>query len=484
MSKTKELAINTIIIAIGKISTQFMTFLLLPIYTAYLATGEYGTVDLILTYVSLLAPLITVQLEMGAFRFLIDIRGNEVEKRKLISSITRMIGIAIIAFVAVFIAISVIITIPYGWLVIVTILAIIVANMLLQIARGFGDNLKYSIGSMIAGTTTIISNIVFLVYLGMGIESILLAVVLGNVACAVYLFVSQKIHRYINIASRDAALERKLLKYTIPLVPNGISWWLINAADRTIITILLGLSSNGIYAIAYKFPQIFSSLFSFFGMSWTESASVNIDKKDRDIFFSQTMNASLKLIGSLGLCIISGVPLLFGLLIDAAYSEAYTYIPLLMVGAFLNSIVVLYSAIYIAKKMTKQVMNSSVVAAVVSILFTVCFIQWFGLFAPVFAMIVAYGSMAIYRHYDVKKYVNIKYDTKSFVFLFIAYIAISTLYYINHPLLNILNILIALGFSIFLNRSIVSIVRTKLFSYRRQLTPEQQVQEDIEEKVV
>ena len=47
MSKKKELAKNTIIIFLGKVCTQLISFLLLPLYTSYLLTEEYGLVDLV-----------------------------------------------------------------------------------------------------------------------------------------------------------------------------------------------------------------------------------------------------------------------------------------------------------------------------------------------------------------------------------------------------------------------------------------------------
>jgi len=482
MPKQKELVKNTIVIAAGRISTQFLTFLLLPIYTSYLATSEFGTVDLIMTYVSLIAPLVTLQLEMSAFRFLIDARTRTTEARKIISSIIRIVGLIAMGSLVVVAIVNIFIAIPHVWLIAATMLAVIASNMLLQITRGFGNNVKYSIASVIAGVATIITNVVFIVFMGLGIEGMLLAAVLGNLACAGYLFVSQQIYKYIDFGSRDKAFERKLLRYSTPLVPNGMSWWLINAADRTIVAIALGVASNGIYAIAYKFPLIFSSLFSFFGMSWTESASMHIDSSDRDKFFSQTMNASIRLFGALGLCIIAGVSLVFTLIVSKTYHEAYLYIPVLIAGTFLNSIVSLYGAIYIAKKMTKQVMNSSIVAAGVSILLTVCLIPLLGLFAPALAMVAAYGAMSIYRHFDVKKYVDIKYDYKAFSILALAFVVVLTFYYLNNPLFNALNVLIALGFSVALNRTIISIIKTKLFARLRPLTPDQQILEEIEEK--
>lgn len=482
MEKRSSLIKNTVVIAVGKIFTQFLSFLLLPLYTAYLSASAYGSVDLIMTAIALLTPLITLSLEMAAFRFLIDSRGDELTKRRIISSVARIVGSATLIFITIFTFINIFATIPYGWLAVSTVVATISANMLLQIVRGLGDNIRYSIASVIAGATTILANILFIVWLGMGAQGILLAVILGNIACATYLFISQKIYKYISVSIRDVKLERMLMRYSIPLIPNGVSWWLLNAADRTIIAIALGVASNGIYAIAYKFPSILSSVFSFFAMSWTESASMNIDTKDRDAYFSQTMNAAVKFFGSAVVLIVSVIPLIFSWFINVTYDESYSYIPPLILGSFMNSVVQMYGAIYIAKKMTRQVMSSTVVSALISLLITICLIQWLGLFAPALAMVFAYGAMVIYRHLDVKKYVKITYDYKSFAILALAFIVVSSLYYANNPSLNILNMLVAMAVSVNLNRSIITIIKTKLFARLRPLTPDQQILEEIEEK--
>ena len=73
MNKKKQLAKNTIIIFIGKVCTQLISFFLLPLYTGYLKTSEYGIVDLITTYITLLVPIITLELEMSIFRYLVEI---------------------------------------------------------------------------------------------------------------------------------------------------------------------------------------------------------------------------------------------------------------------------------------------------------------------------------------------------------------------------------------------------------------------------
>lgn len=82
MNREKVLIKNTVIITIGKVCTQMISFFLLPIYTAILSTEEYGVVDLMNTLVSLLLPIITLQIEQALFRFLVDNRNNLEEKKK------------------------------------------------------------------------------------------------------------------------------------------------------------------------------------------------------------------------------------------------------------------------------------------------------------------------------------------------------------------------------------------------------------------
>ena len=77
MNKGKNLIKNTLVLLIGKISVQFISFLMLPLYTGVLSTNDYGIIDIVLTYVALFSPVVTLQLEMSVFRFLVDKRSKE-----------------------------------------------------------------------------------------------------------------------------------------------------------------------------------------------------------------------------------------------------------------------------------------------------------------------------------------------------------------------------------------------------------------------
>jgi O-antigen/teichoic acid export membrane protein len=467
MSKQKDLIKNTLIIGLGKVSTQLVSFILLPLYTFFLTPKEYGVVDLVVTYVALLVPAVTLQLEMSSFRFLIDAREDESQKKLIVSNVLRMILPILLVLAISFGLISSIFSIAYAPLITLIVAVTIFSNLFLQFARGFGDNKNFAIASIATGVTTLVMSVGLIAFAGFGAEGMLLSLATANLICAIYLFIALKLWRYIGLRNNSRRLQKDLIGYSLPLIPNGVSWWVINVSDRTIITLLIGSAANGIYAVSNKYAAIFSGIFSIFSMSWTESASVNINSKDRDVFFSQTSNAIVRLFGSFGIVLIATIPVVFSLLVSSSFNQAYMYIPILILAAFFNAIVGLYSAVYVAKRMTKQVMNTSLVAAGINILLTVSLMPFLGIYAAAISTAVAFLAMAIFRHFDLKKYVNITYQKGLFLKIAILYAIAIAMYYINTPLGNIINAVVIISAAIILNRSAMKIVSTKILSYTR-----------------
>ena len=113
MSKKKELLKNTFIIFVGKTSTQLISFFLLPLYTAYLSKAEYGIVDLIQTYVTLLVPIISLQSGMSLFRALVDSREDNKKSGNLIKNNFYIIFIMLLIFSILYFIFCLFVDIPY-----------------------------------------------------------------------------------------------------------------------------------------------------------------------------------------------------------------------------------------------------------------------------------------------------------------------------------------------------------------------------------
>lgn len=452
MNKKKQLAKNTIIIFFGRVCTQLISFFLLPLYTSYLATKEYGTVDLIQTYVTLLVPIITLELEMSIFRFLIDSRKSEKETNKLISNNFFILGISLSIFSILYIIVSSIVTIPYRWLIFVDIIVCVLSGNFLQVARGFGKTLDYAISCILTGLTTVISNIILICFVHMQAEGMIISMALANFMCSLYLFIRLKLYSKINFKIVDFKQIKEMYKYSLPLIPNGISWWIVNVSDRSIISIVLGASVNGLYAISNKFPTIISSLTGVFNLSWSESAALHINSSDRDEFFSDITNTVLRLFMALGVGMLACMPFVFPILIDVKYNDAYNYIPFLVLGTVFNVAICLYSQVYLAKKLSKQVASTAIVGAIINILINVIFIKQIGLYAAAISTMISYFVMMIYRHFDLKKYVNIKIEKKLIIESIIIYTFTLLIYYQKSIILHVICLLIVCIYAFITNK--------------------------------
>ncbi len=452
MNKKKQFAKTTIIIFFGKVCTQLISFFLLPLYTAYLATEEYGIVDLIQTYVTLFVPIITMELEMSIFRFLIDSRGKDKDTKTLISNNFYVLCISLTLFSIIYFIVTSFIDIPFRFIIWIDIVVCVLSGNFLQIARGFGQTLDFSISCILTGITTVVSNIFLICYVGMQAEGMIISMALANFICSLYLFIRLKLLPKIDFKLVDHKLLKDMYKYSIPLVPNGISWWIVNVSDRTIVSFVLGASFNGLYAISNKFPTIISSLTGIFNLSWSESASLHINSPDRDEFFSDIANTVMKLFVALGVGMIACMPFVFPIMIDSKYDGAYNYIPPLVLATVFNVAICLYSQIYLAKKMSKQVASTTIMGAIINILINVIFIKFIGLYAACISTAISYFAMFIYRHIDLKKYMNLKYEKGLFIKSFLITVFAFVFYYYNHFYTNIFSLIIVCIYAFVTNR--------------------------------
>lgn len=456
MNKSKEYAKNTVILLIGKFTTQFMSLFLLPIYTHYLIASDYGLVDLYQTYTSLFVPVFLLCLDSAVFRFLIDARNDNYEISKIITSTIIRSLFQLILLIVISLFINLIFDIKYYIFIIVNITAVMFSNIFLQFSRGLGKNKNYSIACVITGLTILLLNLFLIVKFQFNANSILISNSVGNILCIVYLFVSLKLYKYINCKNYSKRKIKKLLKYSVPLIPNALSWWIVNVSDRTIISIFLNTAANGIYTVSCKFSNILNSLFGIFTMSWQESVSLHINDDDRDKFLSNMIDKIFKIFVSISLMIIVLLPIFFDILIGKSYRIAYNYIPILILANTFNVLIGLFGGIYIAKKLTKKMTSTTVIAAIINLIINLVLINYIGLYAACLSTLVSYLCLTIYRYFDVQKYVKIEISLKTIVGTILAFAFSFISYYINSFIMNIITFVFILIYSIISNKQVIS----------------------------
>ena len=407
--KASELVKNTAIIGIGKVSVQIIQFFLLPIYTSYLLPGEYGEYDYLTTIALFLVPMITLLMEEAMFRFLIP-ANNEKDKSVVLSStVFFILSSSIICLTVLFILLS-IFQYQYILFLMLYIIGMILYNLSTALARGNGNIKLYSFASFLSSLITIILNIVFIVVLNFGVKGIMLATSIAHILVSLFVFIVSGVLVKLSIKNIDKNVMKKMLKYALPLVPNSISWVIINFSDRVVIVNFLGASANGIYSIANKFPNLVNTVYGFFYTAWKEAAAKVIDTEDRDSFYQAIYKSLKRILFSICLGLIGFLPIVFPVLINNSYNDAFKYIPILIMGMYLSNISGFYGGIFSAYLDTKIMGKSTVISALVNLLITLAFINYIGVLAAVLSTFVSNVVVFLMRLQKIKKYIVFEND--------------------------------------------------------------------------
>lgn len=460
MKREEKLIKNTIILAIGTFLPRVASFIVLPILTGYLTQEEYGTYDLITVLVSLLLPAVTLQIQTAAFRFLIDVRGDLKEEKRIVTNIFAFtLPVSIIALIVLYFALFQLEPLV-RWLICIYFIFDILVNTARQIVRGLSRNMDYSISAIIGSCGRLLFALIFVLWLRTGLVGATLTLIASVAAEFLYLIVRTRLHRYIDFSLLSKSTVKKLLKYSWPMVPNSMSMWVMRVSDRLVVTFFMGVAANAVYSVANKIPQLLTVAQNTFNMAWQENASIVSKDDDAPAYYSQMFRAVFDFMAGVFGLLVATTPILFALLIRGDYGEAYYQMPILFLAMFFFSLAGYLGGVYVAYKKTTSVGITTALAAVCNLVFDIATIQWIGLYAASGSTLISYLFLCIYRMIDLKKYADIRYDLKRIVIVVLVLIAMSVLCFVNNTVCNILNLAIGIAmFCILDGKMIMALVR-------------------------
>lgn len=466
MSRQKDLAKNTAILTVGKVCTQCISFFLLPLYTAILSAEDYGTFDLFVTYATLLLPLINWQLDQGLFRFMLDYRGNKDEQKKLFSTLLLSSTAQNIIYVILFICIEPFLKIENAYFLLLYVVLQVYNALFLQFVRGLGYSIKYTIASFISASATTVLNVIALVFLRMGLQGLFVSTLTAQLLTLIYLVVSSRSWEYFSLKNARIGTFKKVGTYSIPLIPNNLAWWVVNASDRTIISHVLGTAANGIYSVANKFLNVFINFYNILNLSWTETVSLHYNDEDRDEFLTDTMTSLVKLFVAACLGIVACMPFVFPIMVNAKYNAAYNQILILMYAMLFRVLVGLYSCVYVAQKNAKKIAYTSISAAIINITVDLILINKIQVFAASLSTLVAFLSMFIVRYIDVNKTVHMRIKKPIAVGSVLLSVMLIGTYYCNNKVVQFVALCITAIYAVVTNmdllKSGVNLVKSRL----------------------
>lgn len=459
MNQKKELLKNTLIISIGKFSTKIVSFLLLPLYTAILIPSETGQVDLLNKISIFLIPIITLQMDEAMFRFLIDAKNDQDKTSVFSRTVTFSLFSTIIWSIIIFI-VGNLLHYEYTLWLIFYCFASVIFTLASSFARGEGNFKLYTLIAFLDSLLRILLNILFIAVMRVGLTGMFLSYIISATLIGLFGLFKLRAHRYIKLGVKSNKNLMEMVKYALPLVPTTISFALISLTDTLMITNYLGSSYNGIYSTSNNFPMIINTCYGFFNTSWRESASKVVNNTDRDEFYSSVYLNLKRFLMGVSIVVISALPFVFNILINAKYNESYLYIPFMIIGVYFANMASFSSGIFSAYKDTKILAPTTIVATIINITFNFLFIKKIGLYATVFSTMIAYFTITMYRDYKLKKYIELPKDKFLPYTIFVLGI-LFVLYYNNNILLHVLGLIIGFSYAYYINRNFIKSIFNK-----------------------
>lgn len=454
MSKESALIQRTAIYAVGNFGSKILSYVMVLVYSYYITPDELGFYDLILTTISMVQPLILFQINDGVYRYLVDAQREK--QSNIIGNGFHFLCLTTFLAEVLFLLVTSRFKIQYA----VWIGALFASTMFFvfmqDAVRGLGQSKLYAVMGVLNGVVMLLSEIVGLLILRLGVLALVMSKVIANLVCVLVMVV-------LTPGIRQGARHRMqkqvllpLLKYSAPLVPNTISWWIVNFSSRYIILGFLGASFNGLFAMASKFPTILTTITSIFYLAWQESSIKEYHSPNRDQFFSDVFRKYYILLMTLCLCAVPATRFVIELFVSEEYKSAWQYASFLYLGAAFSALCSFLGMGYQISKETARSFSTTVFAAGLNIAVNIGLIKVIGLHAASVATFAAYLFLFVIRMQHTKRYFTLYVEWWKFWLLTAAVIGMIVITIILPDVRLTLPICgICGGLTLYMNRELV-----------------------------
>lgn len=431
--------------AIGNIGSKLITFLMVPMYTYFVHdTSDFGYYDICLAVCLLLIPFVTLQLRDGAFRFLLDC-DSDTQRQRIVTFVSRTMISTMSLTLVIAGAMALFTNIQYLGYAVGLLIAMSLQEVYSQVFRGLGNNRAFVAVGILSALGIGVFSILFVAGLGWGIKGIFLANIIARILALIVVEARVRLitrHTRWKIDSRQVA--RDIIRYTLPLLPGSLCWWLTGSSDRLFISHFLGLDVNGVYAVAIRFTGIIYTLAIIFYQAWQETAILQYNSPDRDSFFSKMFNSYIFLLAGILVGYVFMLKVNYGWLVASEYRESLNYIYPLGLSAVIFAIAAFFDMGYQCAKDTKRTLPAIVLAAIVNVVLNFTLIKPLGVYGVILTLLVTYLVLVIYRWHDMRRYFVLKINRRTLVPIVIILLSAIPFYYCHNTLLDIAFMVLAL----------------------------------------
>lgn len=400
MNRYKALAKNTAIFAVGTFGSKILSFIMVFFYSRAMQTAEFGTLDIIINSGSLMLPICMLGIQNAIIRFGLD---NEYKKDEVFSVgfVSVGLGLALLALASPLIMQLAELK-QYIFYLYAYVLMSSLRHICSYFVRAIGRPKLYAADGIFSTFMTCALTIIFLIPLKMGIRGYLLAIILADFSSVIFLSLKARLYKYVNFGGFNVALAKKMLAFSLPLIPTSLLWWVVNVSDRYFVQYMVSASANGLYSVAYKVPTILTLISVIFLDAWQISAVEENSSDTRNRFYSNIFTSFQGAIFILSSGLILFAKFITYILLDSSYYPSWKFIPFLLLATVYSCFVQFLGNIYLAEKRSVATLITTLIGAILNLILNFLLIPIWGPNGAAIATCISYFVVYAVRAVDIK----------------------------------------------------------------------------------
>lgn len=393
---------NSTIYTVISILQKGISFLLLPIYTAFLSPDDYGVIGVVGSISSFISVFLTLGIGGAMSRFYYK-NQDETYRRLLYGTISIVIICNCIFFGTLFILGHSIFVDPFvGKIPFYPYVFIGIVNAIVTPLYLFFQNYlqtsqqaaKYGVNSMIFFILNIALILFSLYFLHLGVLGVLLSNLITALVFLLYViiaFLPKLIFKF------NLPIFKGWAKYTLPLLPHSLANWSNGMLDRLLVNGIRSQSDAGLYNLGQQYGSVVSSVAAGVNQAyvpWFFEKIAQGDEGKNDIRkLGEVTSWGMALIG-LVLAIFSKE--ILGIMVhNPAYSEVWTIVPCIIFAYVFQSLYYFFVNVLFIKD-TKYVFAITITTVFINVGLNLLLIPFYGFFGCAIACLVTYFSKSLF----------------------------------------------------------------------------------------
>ena len=413
INRYKTLAANTIILGLGQFGSKFLVIIMMRFYQAALGTTGYGEINNIVDTAVLLMSFATLSIGESIIRFGLD---KLYDNKQVFSIGMRVTFIGVIGCML-YVPLMGLLTVifpdnsvfallkDYSWLTVLYVATGSTKSSVALFVRSSGHVKLYAIDGILTTVMNILFNFLLLFGFKLGNVGYILSVVFADVCSILFLFFAARLKTQITFRI-DKELLKTMLRFSIPMIPTSIMWWIVNVSSSFMISEMMSFADSGIYKAAYKLPSMISIFSGIFSQAWNMSAITENNSSTIAKFYTNVFNIFQSVVyviaGGLMLVIRPAIMILT----EPEFYCAYVISPFLILSVSFTCFSTFMGSVYVASKKSVRSMTTSAIGAGLNIGLNLIFIQLWGLQGATLAGFISFLAIFVIRAADTRKIVR------------------------------------------------------------------------------